>query len=118
MNKRLTAETNVRAVNMLKELGINYEYGFMLFDPTTTYESVQENLDFLKKICGDGSAPLTFCKMIPYAGPPLSENSRKKAGSKSCGPGTRITISSTARLMIFTWPPPSASTSGSGARTA
>jgi radical SAM superfamily enzyme YgiQ (UPF0313 family) len=87
MNKRLTAETNVRAVNMLKELGINYEYGFMLFDPTTTYESVQENLDFIKKICGDGSAPLTFCKMIPYAGTPIERELKKEGRLKVMRPG-------------------------------
>lgn len=71
MNKHLTADVNLRAVKTLKELAINYEYGFMLFDPTTTHQSVTENLDFLEKLCGDGSSPLTFCKMLPYAGTPI-----------------------------------------------
>ena len=87
MNKRLTVETNVQAVKMLKELGINYEYGFMLFDPTTTYESVQENLDFLKNICGDGSAPVTFCKMLPYAGTPIERELKKEGRLKVVRPG-------------------------------
>jgi radical SAM superfamily enzyme YgiQ (UPF0313 family) len=87
MNKRLTAQTNARAVDLLKQLGINYEYGFMLFDPSTTYASVQENLDFLKKICGDGSAPLTFCKMIPYAGTPIERQLQKEGRLKVARPG-------------------------------
>jgi radical SAM superfamily enzyme YgiQ (UPF0313 family) len=67
MNKRMTAETNIQAVNTLKKLNISYDFGFMLFHPATTFQSVMENLDFLVKICGDGSSPITFCKMLPYA---------------------------------------------------
>ncbi len=67
MNKRMTAETNIRAVTTLKKLNIRYDFGFMLFHPATTFQSVVENLDFLVKICGDGSSPITFCKMLPYA---------------------------------------------------
>jgi anaerobic magnesium-protoporphyrin IX monomethyl ester cyclase len=78
MNKRLTAASNLQAVSRLKELAINYEYGFMLFDPTTTGQSVTENLDFLEKVCGDGSSPLTFCKMLPYAGTPIEAQLRKE----------------------------------------
>jgi anaerobic magnesium-protoporphyrin IX monomethyl ester cyclase len=68
MNKRITVETNVKAVEILKRLRINYDYGFMLFDPSTTYKSILDNLHFLEIICGDGSSPITFCKMLPYAG--------------------------------------------------
>gem|GEM_PF-3246486 len=31
--------------------------GFMLFQPTTTSRSLNENLDFLKVICRDNSSP-------------------------------------------------------------
>jgi anaerobic magnesium-protoporphyrin IX monomethyl ester cyclase len=68
MNKRIKVETNIEAVEILKRLGINYDYGFMLFDPSTTYQSILDNLSFLETICGDGSSPITFCKMLPYAG--------------------------------------------------
>ena len=87
MNKHLTAEANYRAVNLLKELVIPYEYGFMLFDPSTTYQSVKDNLGFLKKICGDGSAPLTFCKMLPYAGTPIEHKLQKEGRLKVIRPG-------------------------------
>lgn len=68
MNKRIKVETNIEAVQTLKQLGINYDFGFMLFDPSTTYQSILSNLDFLETICGDGSSPITFCKMLPYSG--------------------------------------------------
>lgn len=67
MNKLLTVEHNIRAVKILNDLDIPYDYGFMLFTPSSTFQSIKRNIDFLKEICGDGSSPVTFCKMIPYA---------------------------------------------------
>jgi radical SAM superfamily enzyme YgiQ (UPF0313 family) len=67
MNKRMTTEASINAVNILKKLDIKYDFGFMLFHPASTFQSIIENLDFLRKICGDGSSPITFCKMLPYA---------------------------------------------------
>ncbi|MFX1376327.1 MAG: B12-binding domain-containing radical SAM protein [Promethearchaeota archaeon] len=67
LNKQLSVESNIKATEILKKLKITYEFGFMLFDPYSTFESIKENILFLKKICGDGSTPITFCKMAPYA---------------------------------------------------
>jgi anaerobic magnesium-protoporphyrin IX monomethyl ester cyclase len=68
MNKRTSAATNLAAAAILKEIGILVDYGFMLFDPSSTFEIVSRNLDFLDEFGGDGSTPVTFCKMVPYAG--------------------------------------------------
>jgi len=73
LHKQITVEQNRRAVSTLKQLGIMFEFGFMLFDPSTTFESVAENLDFLRTIVGDGAAPATFCRMIPYDGTPIKD---------------------------------------------
>jgi len=67
MNKHLQTETNLAAVDILRELGIHCDFGFMLFDPSSTLDSVQHNLEFLDAICGDGYTSVTGCKMIPYA---------------------------------------------------
>jgi anaerobic magnesium-protoporphyrin IX monomethyl ester cyclase len=67
MNKRLTVEDNVNAVERLNSLGIMCEYGFMMFDPSSSFDSIRENLSFLRKISGDGNQPVVFCKMLPYA---------------------------------------------------
>lgn len=79
MNKKMKAETSLKTVALLKELGIQYDFGFMLFDPSSTYQSIRDNLDFLEKLCGDGSSPITFCKMLPYAETQI-EHQLKKAG--------------------------------------
>jgi radical SAM superfamily enzyme YgiQ (UPF0313 family) len=68
MNKHIDAATSLRAVETLKDLHIAWDYGFILFDPLTTYETLLQNLDFLESICADGSTPLlTGGKLIPYA---------------------------------------------------
>ncbi|UCE16223.1 MAG: cobalamin-dependent protein [Candidatus Bathyarchaeota archaeon] len=82
MNKRMKAETSIEAVNILKQLGIDYDYGFMLFDPSSTHQSVFDNLDFLETICGGGSSPITFCKMLPYAGTKIELELRKEGRLK------------------------------------
>ena len=71
LNKEITVEENLRAVRILKDLGIMFEFGFMLLDPSSTFESVAANVDFLRAIVGDGSAGATFCKMLPYDGTPI-----------------------------------------------
>jgi len=68
MNKRATVRDNLTAVNTLKRLGIDADYGFMLFDPSSTYESVRRNVAFLGEISCNGFMPINFCKMLPYAG--------------------------------------------------
>ncbi len=79
MNKHYAAKTGPVAVSNIKQMDLAYSFGFMLFDPGSTFDSVSENLEFLEEICGDGSAPITFCKMLPYAETPI-EQQLKEAG--------------------------------------
>jgi hypothetical protein len=67
----------------VKKLGLTFAYGFMLFEPATTFDSVRRNVDFLRSIIGDGSAALTFCKMLPYGGTPIRE--QLAAEGRLCG---------------------------------
>src|SRR5260370_29198596 len=60
-------------VRIVKETGLLFSYGFMLFDPSSTFGSVRENLGFLLQIVGDGSAAATFCRMLPYGGTPIRD---------------------------------------------
>jgi radical SAM superfamily enzyme YgiQ (UPF0313 family) len=73
LHKQITVAQNLRAVEILKQLGLLFEFGFMLFDPSTTFESVRQNITFLRRIVGDGSAAAVFCRMIPYDGTPIKE---------------------------------------------
>jgi hypothetical protein len=73
LGKGITVEQNLRAVETLKELGILFDFGFMMLDPSSTFESILYNLDFLRRIVGDGSAAAEFCRMIPYDGTPIKD---------------------------------------------
>jgi anaerobic magnesium-protoporphyrin IX monomethyl ester cyclase len=71
LHKQLDVATNRHAIAVLKELDLLFEYGFMLFDPSSSFESIRANLEFLETIIGDGSAGATFCRMLPYGGTPI-----------------------------------------------
>ncbi len=74
LHKQISVEQNIRAVEILKEIGLTFEFGFMLLDPSSTFESVRKNVDFLRIIVGDGSAGVTFGKMAPYDGTPIKDD--------------------------------------------
>ena len=73
LHKQITVEQNLHAVNLLKSIGLMWEYGFMLLDPSSTFESVRANLAFLRTILADGCLPVTFCRMLPYDGTPIKD---------------------------------------------
>lgn len=73
LNKGLSVEQNLNAVRTLKSIGLMSQYGFMLFDPSTTFNSVRENLDFLRTITNDGTLAATFCRMLPYDGTAIKD---------------------------------------------
>jgi len=74
LHKQISVEQNLQAVRILKEIGLRFEFGFMLLDPSSTFESVRRNLAFLREIVGDGCTPATFCKMLPYDGTPIKDD--------------------------------------------
>lgn len=79
MNKHIKASKNIQAVQILNQLDLKFDFGFMLFHPESTFQSVRENLTFLDTICGDGTSPVTYCKMLPYAATKI-ETLLKKEG--------------------------------------
>ena len=77
MNKRISVDQCFSAVDRLGRLGVGYDFGFMLFDPHSTIDSVEANLRFLERLCGDGSSSITYCKMLPYAGTRIERELRE-----------------------------------------
>lgn len=71
MNKKIRPETHLRAGRILKSLGLSFDFGFMLLDPSSTFESIRNNIEFLEQFVGDGWSVAPFCRMLPYAGTPL-----------------------------------------------
>ena len=73
LHKQVTVEQNLRAVQLLKQVGLLFEFGFMLFDPGSTLDSVRTNINFLRTILADGCAAAVFCRMLPYDGTPIKD---------------------------------------------
>jgi anaerobic magnesium-protoporphyrin IX monomethyl ester cyclase len=79
LNKNLTVEKSLRAISVLKALDLFVCYGFMLFDPSSSFASVRANVSFLRQIVGDGSMEAHFCRMVPYAGTPIEASLAQEA---------------------------------------
>jgi anaerobic magnesium-protoporphyrin IX monomethyl ester cyclase len=76
LNKSITVKQNLSAIDMLKRFDMAMSMGFMLFDPSSTFETVRENIGFLREVGNDGYFPVNFCKMLPYAGTPIEAELR------------------------------------------
>ena len=89
LHKEITVEQNLGAVEILKQLNLAFQFGFMLFEPSTTFESIRENLRFLRAVAGDGSVAVAFCRMIPYDGTPIKDALIQSGRLKGdlCNPG-------------------------------
>jgi anaerobic magnesium-protoporphyrin IX monomethyl ester cyclase len=87
INKGYTAEDVYCAVDLLHKLGMPFEFGFMIFTPDSTLQTVKENVDFLKFIIENGAALIHFCKMSPYAGTAIQRRLRAEGrleGTLAC----------------------------------
>jgi radical SAM superfamily enzyme YgiQ (UPF0313 family) len=71
MSKRMKPEAHLRAGQILKKLGLSYDFGFMLVDPYSSFRSIRQNIEFLNDFIGDGWSVAPFCRMLPYAGTPI-----------------------------------------------
>ncbi len=73
--KGTTVEMNNKALRILDKLGINYDVGFILIDPYTTYEELYENLKYLsdlrKQMKGKRSFLSVTTSLQVYGGTPI-----------------------------------------------
>lgn len=76
MNKHVTLGQNQAAIELLKSRDVALSIGFMLFDPSSTERTIRENLRFLRLVGADGYFPVSFCKLLPYAGTPIEAQLR------------------------------------------
>jgi radical SAM superfamily enzyme YgiQ (UPF0313 family) len=77
LNKHMTAAKCLEGINILRKLEIDFDYGFMLFQPSSTFVSINENLNFLKLITSGGITPVIFNKLLPYFGTEIEKELRK-----------------------------------------
>jgi radical SAM superfamily enzyme YgiQ (UPF0313 family) len=73
LNKHLTPDVHLRAADILRSLGLSFDFGFMLLEPWSTLATVRSNLEFLRRFVGDGAAVVCFCRTLPYAGTPIAD---------------------------------------------
>lgn len=71
MNKMLKPHHHLEAGNILRDLGVSFDFGFMLLEPYSTIAIVRNNIGFLERFAGDGWTVAGFCRTLPYAGTPL-----------------------------------------------
>lgn len=77
-NKGMTVEQNLKAINILKELDMNFSLGLILLHPYGTIDELMENLAFLKKVGYPLSkVPVSPVDLLPrlqvLAGTPIAE---------------------------------------------
>jgi radical SAM superfamily enzyme YgiQ (UPF0313 family) len=77
-NKHFTVADVYKALDVLREIDMPFEFGFMIFDPESAFESVLENIAFLENITAGGQALANFSKMVPYAGTTIAESLDKE----------------------------------------
>ncbi|MDH4239736.1 MAG: B12-binding domain-containing radical SAM protein [Phycisphaerae bacterium] len=81
-NKRYTVEDIYRAIDILYDLKMPFEFGFMILNPDSTFETIKADVDFLKVIGSTGCAVVHFTKMVPYAGTPIANKLEKEGRLK------------------------------------
>ena len=82
LNKHMTVSESLHGISVLKYLDIGIDYGFMLFQPSSTFNSIFDNLDFLQQLCGDGYTPVIFLKMMPFFNTEVEKNLKKEGRLK------------------------------------
>jgi len=86
LNKKMTVESARYGIEVLRQLGIGFDYGYILFQPESTFSSLRENLRFLEEICTDSLVPMTFLRLMPYFGTRV-ERELREAGRLRGQPG-------------------------------
>lgn len=76
LNKLMKPEVHVRAGEVLRSLGLSFDFGFQLLQPWSTLASVRNNVAFLRSFTGDGWTVAGFCRTLPYVGTPLETRLR------------------------------------------
>ena len=87
LNKKMAIASTLNGIDILKGLEIGFDYGFMLFQPSTTFRSLLENIEFLKQLCSDGYTPATFLKLVPFYDTKVAADLEKEGRLKFSGYG-------------------------------
>lgn len=81
-NKHYDVHKIYESLDIIKRVGVDFEYGFMMFDPYSSMQSIKENIESLKYICKGGRAAVHFTKMFPYVGTAIADQLKKEGRIK------------------------------------
>ena len=88
LNKNIPSGKIMLGVDVLRKLNLDYDFGFMLFQPSSDFQSINKNLLFLETICRGGYTPVTFLKLLPYYDTRV-ERELVREGRLKMAPGVR-----------------------------
>jgi Fe-S oxidoreductase len=69
--KRATLENNIKAVELLNANDISFDYGFIMFNPYTSFDKLEENIEFLEKNKLEIKSHVLAHRFVLYTGAPM-----------------------------------------------
>jgi hypothetical protein len=78
LNKHLGPQVHLRAGDVLRELDLSFDFGFMLLEPWSTLQSARNNVEFMRVFTFDGWSTAGFCRTLPYVGTPIERRLREE----------------------------------------
>jgi anaerobic magnesium-protoporphyrin IX monomethyl ester cyclase len=76
LNKLLAPQVHMHAGQVLRELDLSFDFGFMLLEPWSTMHTARNNMHFLRRFTEDGWVVAGYCRTLPYVGTPLEQRLR------------------------------------------
>lgn len=67
-NKKYTVQDIKSTLESFNHLKLPYEFGFMILHPYCTFETIENDIVFLRELANSDLTNIHFTKMIPYAG--------------------------------------------------
>jgi radical SAM superfamily enzyme YgiQ (UPF0313 family) len=67
-NKHYGLDEVHETLQILQATRMGFEYGFMIIEPSSTFDSIRENISFLQELCKDGRVVAHFARTYPYVG--------------------------------------------------
>jgi hypothetical protein len=105
IDKGASSRTNLKAIDILRDLGCSLSFGFMMITKDTTHEDIQANLEFLRRVGNGLRFKHLFSGLIHQEGTKLSRRSlsvldsnRKLEARLGYVPDTEI-----ARKLMLVW---------------
>lgn len=77
-NKHFKVKDIYDSIDLLEKADMKFDYGFMMLTPTTTFDTIEKDLEFLRNLTFDGRALFHFTKMFPYAGTLIAEQLKQE----------------------------------------